>query len=145
MNASQLSPSNARKPVSMGEHKRVALRAFTALAEMCNGTARLEEFQDLCDSVNVVDALGTMGKFDPEQTRALVDQAIAGLEVAIKCPPGLMRMSASSTFALRCIVSMHDEAISKFSAGTLFTAWQLVLAKIADMNAKADQRVEVNA
>lgn len=132
MNAITLSPVTARKPVPFGEHKRVALVAYTALSEMCNGTARIEEFHDLCATVNIVEALATMEKYDMAIVRPLVDTAIAGLEVAIKCPSGMMRMGASATAAMRHLVVLHDQAIAKFGRGTMYDADALVLRKIAE-------------
>jgi hypothetical protein len=131
----RLNPANARRRVPMTEHKRVALRAYTALAEMCNGTARRDEWQDLSESVNVVEALSVMGKYDKAVVDPLVSQAIAGLMVAIKCPDGLMSMGAAATLAMRTLVTMHDEAIAKFSVGTMYSAHEMVLAKICDPTA----------
>lgn len=147
MNGIRLARTPAlRKPVHAVEHKRVALRFYTALAEMVNGTARVEEFQDLCDSVNIVDALGAMGKYELTEVRPHVDAAIAGLCVAIKCPSGMMRMGAASTLALRHVVTLHDEAIGKFSHMTMREAWELVVQKIADPRASAETGlVVVNA
>ena len=135
MNAIRLNAATARRRVPLTEHKRVALRAYTALVEMANGTARREEWHDLADSVNIVEALSTMGKYDAAIVDPLVRQAIAGLMVAIKCPDGMMCMGAAATLAMRTLVTMHDEAIAKFSIGTMYEANALVLAKISDPTA----------
>lgn len=144
MNAIALATTLARKPLPSMEHQKSALRAYTALAEMCNGTARLEEYEDLCVSVNIVEALGTMERYDPVKVAPLVDAAIAGLVVAIKCPSGMMRMGAHATRSLREIVSMHDEAISKFGRGTIYLAMELVRKKIAE-GENAEGLIVVNA
>lgn len=141
MNAIRLNPTTARQRVPLTEHKMVALANFTALAEMCNGTARREEWVDLSNSLNVVEALATMGRFPAgvtgEEVAETTQLAIDGLMVAIKCPDGLMRMSAKATFAMRQIVSWHDEHIGKLARATLYDAWELVQKRIADPNANA--------
>lgn len=139
MNGIRLASHSAlRRPVHAVEHKRVALRFYTALAEMVNGTARREEWLDLSDSVNIVDALGVMGKYELTEVRPHVDAAIDGLMVAIKCPSGMMRMGAASTYAMRHVVTLHDEAIARFSAMTMREAWEMVVQKIADPRSTAE-------
>lgn len=135
MNAIRLSSATARRPVPVFEHNRVALRAFTALCEICNGTARREEWQDLADSCNIVEALSVMGKYERVLVEPVVDMAIHGLMVAIKCPDGMMRMGAAATLAMRHVVTLHDEAIGKFGRVTMFEANALVLKRIADPTA----------
>jgi len=130
----RLSNSAKRTPVPFVEHKRVALRAYTALAEMCNGTARREEWLDLADSVNVVEALRAIGKIDHDDVDVAVQSAIDGLMVAIKCPDGMMRMGQAATYAMRQLVTWHDEAIGKLSRGTMFEALDLVHQRIHDPN-----------
>lgn len=126
-----------RKLIPAHQQKRVALRAYTALSELCNGTARLEELEDLTDSANIVEALATMGKFDAAAVAIWMTAAIEGFQVAVKCPPGMMRMGKDATWAMRNLVSMHDDAISKFSQQTMVDAWALVINKIRDPSACA--------
>jgi len=126
------SPTLLKRTVRPMEHRRVALRAFTALAEICNGTARTEEIIDLCDSINVVEALVTIGKCDDDSAPEHILKAMDGVRVAVKCPSGMMRMGQASTFSMRHIVTLHDLAVGRLSQGTLFEAWQLVMDKIAD-------------
>lgn len=128
----RLNPAVKRKPVDLGEHKRVALRAHTALAEMINGTARIEEWQDLSESVNIVEALRILEKVPAEGLEAAVQAAIDGLMVAIKCPNGMMRMGAASTAAMRHVVTLHDDAVGRLSRGTLYEALELVTRRIYD-------------
>ncbi len=137
MNAIRINPSTAKLRVPVGEHKLVALTAYTALAEMCNGTARREEWQDLASSVNVVEALACMGKLPEAEVSPAVQLAIEGLMVAIKCPDGMMRMGPAATLAMRQIVTWHDDAIGKFSRLTLWEAWEMVQQRIADPKANA--------
>lgn len=135
MNAIRLNKSTARQPVPAMEHKRVALAAYTALAEMCNGTARREEWEDLAASVNVVEALAIMEKLPVAEVSPAVQLAIDGLRVAIKCPDGMMRMGQAATYAMRQIVTWHDDAIGRLSRGVLYEAWDLVQRRIADPQA----------
>ena len=124
-----------RAPKPMAERRMEALRVYTALAAMCNGTARREEWQDCADSVNMVEALATMGKYNPVEVTPLVTAAIAGLLVAMKCPDGMMRMGAAATLALRTLVTLYDEALGKFARATMYEAWMLVVRRIADPTA----------
>lgn len=128
----RLSSATRKQRVPVAEHNRVALRFYTALAEMVNGTARREEWSDLADSCNVVEALGTLGKYDAAVVAPLTQQCIEGLMVAIKCPDGMMRMGATATRAMCQVVALHDDAIAKFSRGSLYDAWELVQQRIYD-------------
>lgn len=128
----KMSNTTRRLPVPPGEHRRVALRAYTALAEMCNGTARREEWIDLSENVNIVEALRAMDCLPDDEVPPAIQLAIDGLMVAIKCPDGMMRMGQASTYAMRQIVTWHDEAIGKFSRGTMYAAAEMVNARISD-------------
>lgn len=128
----RINAATPRKLTPMSQQRRVALRAYTALAELCNGTARMEELEDLTDSANVVEALATMGKFDAVAVSIWMTAAIVGFDVAVRCPTGMMRMGKDATWAMRNLVTMHDVAISKFSQGTMLEAWALVINKIRD-------------
>jgi hypothetical protein len=134
----RLTSTTKRLRVPAVEHRRVALCAYTALAEMANGTARRAEWQDLSDSVNIVEALRAMGRYDPDgdDVERTCQTAIDGLLVAIKCPEGQMRMGERSGHigAMRRVVELHDEAIGKFSRGTMYAAWELVQQRIYDPN-----------
>lgn len=124
-----------------------ALAAYTALAEMCNGTARREEWQDLADSLNVVEALAVMGRLPSgvtaEQVAETTQLAIDGLMVAIKCPDGMMRMGQKATYAMRQIVTWNDEAIGKYSRMSLYEAWEMVQKRVADPKADASNGLYV--
>ena len=128
----RINAATPKKLTPMSQQVRVALRAYTALAELCKGTARTEELEDLTDSANVVEALATMGKFDAVAVSIWMNAAIIGFEVAVRCPDGMMRMGKDATWAMRNLVTMHDVAISKFSQGTMLEAWALVINKIRD-------------
>ena len=143
MNAIILSKFNARKTVPPQEHKRVALRMHTALAVFLAGVGTREEWADIADSVNIVEALATMGKLDPTEVGPLVTSATAGLVVAAKCPPGMMAFGQDAAAAARRIVCLHDEAIGKYSAATMYEASHLVLSKIAEQVTNADNGVIV--
>ncbi len=75
-----------------------------------------------------------MGKLPKEEVEPHVRSAIDGLLVAIKCPDGMMRMGQKSTFSMRHIVTLHDQAIGKFGRGTMYSAWELVLERVSDPN-----------
>lgn len=135
--------SQARKPTPRAVHKDAALRAHTALAEMINGTARRSEWVDCANALNVVDALGSMGKYELATVRPLVEKANEGLQVAIKCPDGMMRMGGDATKALKQVVCLYDEAIGKFSRATIDDALRMVEAIIADPRAAEEGRLIV--
>lgn len=128
----RINAATPKKLTPMSQQSRVALRAYTALSELCNGTARMEELEDLTDSANVVEALATMGKFDAVAVSIWMTAAIVGFDVAVRCPAGMMRMGKEATWAMRNLVSLHDQAIGKFSQGTMLEAWALVINKIRD-------------
>lgn len=137
----RLSQFNAKKTVRPLEHRRVALRSHTALAVFLKGSGGREEWQDIADSVNIVEALATMQKVDSQEIMPLVQATIGGLVTASKCPPGMMGFGPDSAAAARRIVCLHDEAIGKFSATTMYEASDLVLRKI--IAAKADSSVTI--
>lgn len=134
----RLSQYNAKRIVPPGEHRRVALRSHTALAEFLKGAGTRSEWQDIADSVNIVEALGTMGKLDAAVVGPLVNTCMDGMVVAMKCPPGMMGFGPDAAAAARRIICLHDEAIGKFSSATMYEAWHLVLSKIADKTANAE-------
>lgn len=131
----KLSSAAKRLPVPHVEHRRAALCMYTALAEMVNGTARVEEWQDLADSLNIVEALRAMERIEAPDLEHLIQLALDGLKVAIKCPPGMMRMGKDSMFAMRHVVTLHDDAIGRFSRGTMYAAFELVVKRIYDPHA----------
>lgn len=140
MNSIRVSNNGNRRPVHALAANRVALRAYTALAMMAEGTARREEWLDLADSANIVGALIELGKYDSATAKPLVDAAVAGLVVAMRCPQGMMRMGPAIK-AMAEVVSLHDEAVSKFSQDTLRKAFDLVCERI--YSAKTDPGVTV--
>lgn len=141
MSAIRLRNNGNRRPVHALAANRVALRAYTALAMMAAGTARREEWLDLADSANIVEALIELGKYD-EGARPLVDAAVAGLVVAMRCPQGMMRMGPAIS-AMCEVVGLHDEAVSKFSQDTLRRAFDLVCERIYTARAANDPGVTV--
>lgn len=138
----RLSPANARRPVHALHANYVALRAFTALAMMVKGNARREEWLELADSCNTVEALVSMGKYDEASVRPQVDAAIQGLVVAIRCPDGMKRMGPAIQ-AMREVVTLHDEAICKFSSGTMAEAYRLVVERTCSAQVDSDPSVTV--
>lgn len=119
-----------KKPMNMAEHELRALRAWTAAAEMINGTARREEWDDCADCINIVEALYDMGKLG-EETMHWVVGAIRGMRDAIEMPNGLMRMHAPEIVCLRHVVTTYDLAIGRFAKQTIVDAERRVVRKIA--------------
>lgn len=107
--------------------QRLAL--WTAVAEMINGTARNEEWSEIGDAVNMVEALCTMGKL-PDSTMHWVTGAIRGLVDAAKRENGLKRMPAADTVCMRHVATLYDDALCKFARITLVEAKTRVLRKI---------------
>lgn len=130
-----LSSAMRKKPVPPMEHRAAALCMWTALAEMVNGTARREEWTDLANCLNVVEALRAMGRIAGEDLETHIQRGIDGLMVAIKCPDGMMRMGKDAMFSMRHIVTLHDDAIGRYSRQTLYDAHDLVVKRIADPKA----------
>jgi len=119
-----------KKPMNMAEHEHRALRAWTAAAEMINGTARREEWDDCADCINIVESLYDMGKLG-EETMHWVIGAIRGMRDAIEMPDGQMRMHAGETVCLRHVVTLYDSALGKFARQTIVEAERRVVQKIA--------------
>lgn len=142
MNYLRIANPGLRRPIPALEANRVSLRAWTALDFMARGTARKEEWLDMADSCNVVEALVEMGKYDEGSVRPHVDAAIQGLIVAMKCPPGMMRVG-SALPALREVVTLYDEAVSKFSSGTMEQARQMVIEKCYGAKSSNDPTLTV--
>lgn len=142
MSAIRVSNNGNRRPVHALKANRVALRAYTALAMMADGTARREEWLDLADSCNIVEALVQLGKYDAASVRPLVDAAVAGLVVAMRCPAGMMRMGPAIK-AMAEVVGLHDEAVCKFSQDTLRQAFEAVCERIYSAKAAHDPGVTV--
>lgn len=134
--------ANARRPVHTMHANYVALRAFTALAMMSSGTARREEWLDLADSCNTVEALVEMGKYDGASVRPHVDAAIQGLVVAMRCPDGMKRMGAALQ-PMREVVTLLDAAICKFSSATMAEAYRVVVEKTCRARAEDGSGVTV--
>lgn len=130
MNAVTVKGVRGKAPKPLAERRMEALRVYTALAAMCNGTARREEWQDCADCVNMVEALTMQGNYKVADVAPLVTAAIAGLMVAIKCPDGMMRMCAAATLALRTLVTLYDDALGEFAPATMYAAWRLVVRQI---------------
>ena len=107
---------------------------------MSAGTARREEWLDLADSANIVEALIDLGKYDAASVRPNVEAAVAGLVVAMRCPQGMMRMGPALQ-AMREVVSLHGEAVCKFSQDTLRRAFEAVCDRIYTAKAANDPGV----
>lgn len=130
MNAVILKGAAMRRPTPLTEHRKTALRAHTALAEMCGDRAGVAEWRDLADSCNMVEALVELGKYEAGKVMPLLESAKDGLVVAMKCAEGQMRMSGEHLLALRGVVTLHDQAIGKFSIGTMLEAQAIVVETV---------------
>lgn len=118
-----------KKPVDARRHMHLALVAWTAAAEMINGTARAQEWDDIADCVNIVEALHEMNKLGVE-TMHWVLGAIRGLQFAAEQPDGRMRMHANELVCLKHVIELYDDAIGKFAEQTINQAKQRVIRKI---------------
>lgn len=130
MNAIVIKSTTLRRPMTTTQHRVAALRVYTALAEMSRARARRAEWLDLADSCNVVEALVGLGKIDAERTNPMLEAAKDGLIVAMKCIDGQMRMGRDHLLALQHVVTLHDDAIAKFSLATMFEAERIVVATV---------------
>lgn len=139
--------TTSRKLTSETERRRLALHAYTALEMMSRGEAGLEEWKDLSDAVNVTEALCDLGKLDAERHRPLIDRAVEGMAEAVEFygELGRLRMSERCLEALREVVCAYDQAIGRFSEGTLVEARAHVVVKVAKAKHRADPSVRVVA
>jgi hypothetical protein len=135
--------SALRRPASSTKHRIAALRIYTALAEMSKASARREEWCEVADSCNIVEALVDLGKYEAEKVNPMLASAKDGLIVAMKCADGQMRMGTEQLLALRHIVTLHDEAIEKFSLATMFEAERRVVATVRRVMAGDEEGVTV--
>lgn len=120
---------NDKQPLEGRLLMHYELVAWTAAAEMINGTARRQEWDDIADCVNIVEALHEMNKLGPETMHWVVG-AIRGLQFAITQPDGQMRMHAAELVCLKHVIEAYDEAIRKFAAKTIEDARRRVVRKI---------------
>ncbi len=118
-----------KQPVDSRRYLHLALVAWTAAAEMINGTARSQEWDDIADIVNIVEALHEMNKLGAE-TMHWVLGAIRGLQFAATQPDGQMRMHAAEIVCLRHVMELYDDAIGRFAEKTIEEAKQRVIRKI---------------
>ena len=106
------------------------------------GTGRKEEWHQMADCCNLVEALVEIGKYEATSVRPHVDAAIQGLVVAMKCPPGMMRVGSAMP-ALREVVTLYDDAVCKFSAATMEDARRLVIEKCFGAKSRSDPTLTV--
>lgn len=133
-----------KQPMNMAEHEWLALQVHTALYEMINGTARPEEWRDLADAVNIVEALCDMGKVaNVDIVRYRLDEATVGLKESSRYEPGLMHMHRDQALCLRSIISTYDRALGSLSRGTIREAKDIVIRKMRLAKASANEGVIV--
>ena len=118
-----------KQPVDSRRYLHLALVAWTAAAEMINGTARSQEWDDIADIVNIVEACHEMNNLGAE-TMHWVLGAIRGLQFAATQPDGQMRMHAADIVCLRHVMELYDDAIGRFAEKTIEEAKQRVIRKI---------------
>lgn len=114
-------PRKGDRPYPFADQDRVMLRVWSAYRCMLLGTAGRDEWADLSDAINMVEALSDMGKLDCRVVMPKVTAAIAGMVQAIECPDG-MRMPPEGLAALAEICSLYDISLLRFSANTLEAA-----------------------
>lgn len=134
-----------RKTASEAEHRRVALRVHTALAMMIQGAATLEEWRDICDAINITEALCDIGKMAPELHAEQLATSTESMAEAFEDfrDLGRMRMSDRALDALKHVVGAYDLAIGRFSQETLASAHMHFAIKVASARAKPDPTVRV--
>lgn len=134
-----------RKVTSPAEHMRVALKVHTALDLMMRGRAGIEEWRDLCDGINVLEALCEIGKIDPELHKPAIDQAIEAMAEAMESfgDLGKLCMSDRALDALREVIAAYDLAIGRFSQKTLAEAYVHFAVKVAKAKERPDPSVRV--
>lgn len=73
----------------------------------------------MADAINIVESLCCIGKFDPRRVMPHVTVAQAAMVEAVQCEPGPMRMSETGLSALAEVCTFYDNALFKFSLGTI--------------------------
>lgn len=134
-----------KQPINMVEHELLALRIHTAVWEMVSSCqARTEEWHDLADAINVVEALCDMGRIkDQDVVRYRLQRAQHGMVLARKQPNGRMGMRGHEAECLYQVVSTYDHALGTLSRGTMKEAYELVKRKILLAKASANDGVIV--
>jgi hypothetical protein len=132
-------------PISRREHMRIALRVHTALWELRVGRGTREEWADLSDCINVIEALSDAGKLDCRRVMPFVTSAIAGMvEAARELREGRpMAMAPDAVEAIRKLLCEYDPALGKFSEQTMKAATQAVILRVAEQRIKPDNGVMV--
>ena len=123
-----------RMPVSMQEHGKVLLSILTALEELHRGRCRKEEWSDLCDAINVVEALVDLKKLDARAFGPLIGEAHrAVIDAAGQIKERGWAVLPTGQFAiLRRICGLYDAALGRLSAGTMSQAARVVMSRIVD-------------
>lgn len=119
-------------PIAPVEREMMCLKIHTALYEMLNGTAGMQEWLDLADCINMVDALLRMPSpsVPVEPYRKLIDQSIEGMADAVECQEARFHMHRQHVVALKHVVMKYEECLIRLSRGTLQRAGEHVVLKI---------------
>lgn len=107
------------RPTPRAEQNRVLLCVWTAFECMYKASAGRAEWAHLADAINIVESLCCLGKFDPKRVMPHVTVAQAAMVEAVQWEPGPMRMSETGLSALAEVCTFYDNALFKFSVGTL--------------------------
>ena len=134
-----MTPPTMRNPLPSDTQRTYALRVWTAFDLMASGQAGRDEWSDLADAINMIEALAHEKPADFTDCMPLVHRAIEGMVEAMDCPTGAMRMNADALRAMRLLADRYDVAVHRLSRGMLDKASQRVILKIA--NRDADVRV----
>ena len=121
------------------------LRLLTALHEMRKGTARRDEWSDLSDMVNVIEALAILGKIDREPAMQEVIAAQLGMVHAMRTHEahGRMEMPEAGYKALCALANRYQTAVERFSGQTFQDAAVYVCRRIAEHHANPQPDVMV--
>ncbi len=140
-----MQPTMDKLPLAPPERELKCLKIHTALYEMLNGTAGMQEWLDLADCINMVDALIRLRSpsVPIEPYRKLIDQAIEGMADAVECDEDRFHMGRQQVMALKYIVTKYEECLIRLSRGTLQRAGEHVILKIAASAATPDPEVRV--
>lgn len=127
-----------KQPPNWAERSRIMHRVYGSVDLMARGKGDVEAWKDICDAINIIEAMVEMGKLPAVQHMPHVTSAIAGMvEARRQCEPGTMTMGQEHLDALRHIASTYDEALERFAVRTLAEARTRVVMRISQQRAEA--------
>lgn len=110
------------RPPNWAERSRIMHRVWGSVDLMVRAKGDIEAWKDICDAINIIEAMVEMGKLQAAQHSPLVEAAQAGMVAARDCEPTQMTMAPEHLLAVRRVAQAYDDALERFASRTLAEA-----------------------